>query len=461
MKKNNLSFIILFGFLLMSCALPAHTIAPNPSNPINTVAVLPIYNATNDVEGPRTVRELTEKRVQRWHYNSKPLSEVDQILKDQMGITLGSQLDLTTAQKLGAALGVDGVLYGYLLNFDDITTGIYNEKRVRAGFRLVDTKTGKVVWAGGRGVRNESGAAGSIASSRDDGIGGLKSVPGIAEIPRLDEWEKAGEASDASFMMAMGGKLLDKATGGYLKAETEAMLNKVFGNFPAGRGSGAVPPDPNPVGLPKVAGVAAPPPPTAGNPFLSYMKLGQRDFTSDLVMTSFVKKDNHERVVFGKLAKGGENFRTDIDMTETMKNEAKGAPAGLFKTAAISRGRSKKNVTLYPDLKKYMEHDVVEKDAKEPKITKKKVGEEVVDGRKCDKYQVDVTASDGKTVQGYIWEPKEMKDFIIKSEFEDKDFKQTMELKNVKLVTPPPPLFEIPKDYTLAASFFDLMGEKK
>ncbi|WDT74909.1 MAG: hypothetical protein MPW16_16800 [Candidatus Manganitrophus sp.] len=89
------------------------------------------------------------------------------------------------------------------------------------------------------------------------------------------------------------------------------------------------------------------------------------------------------------------------------------------------------------------------------------MGEEVVDGRKCDKYQVDVTASDGKTFQGYIWEPKEIKDFIVKSEFEDQEFKQTMELKNLKLATPPPPLFEIPKDYTLAAGFLDLMDEKK
>lgn len=459
MKKINLSFLTVFCFLLISCSIPVHTISPNPSNPIRTVAVLPMYNATNDVEGPRVVRELAEKRIQKWHYASKPLNEVDQILKDQMGLTLGSQLELTTPQKLGAALGVDAVLYGYLLNFDDITTGVYNEKRVRAGFRLVDTKTGKVVWAGGRGIRNESGSLGSMASSRDDGIGGLKSVPGISEIPRLEEWEKAGEAADASFMMAVGGKLLEKATGGYLKAETEAMLNKIFGNFPAGRGSGEA----APVALPRVAAAVAPPPPTAGNPFFSYMKLGQRDFTSDLVMTSFMKKDNRQMVMVGKLAKGGENFRTDIDMTEAMKNEAKGAPAGFFKTASISRGKSKKNYTLYPDLKKYMEHEVVEgeKGAKEPKITKKKVGEEVVDGRKCDKYQVDVTASDGKTFQGYIWEPKEIKDFIVKSEFEDQEFKQTMELKNLKLATPPPPLFEIPKDYTLAAGFLDLMDEKK
>ncbi|WDT79623.1 MAG: hypothetical protein MPW14_21220 [Candidatus Manganitrophus sp.] len=63
MKRNKLSFLTVFCFLLISCSIPVHTISPNPSNPIRTVAVLPMYNATNDVEGPRVVRELTEKRI--------------------------------------------------------------------------------------------------------------------------------------------------------------------------------------------------------------------------------------------------------------------------------------------------------------------------------------------------------------------------------------------------------------
>jgi hypothetical protein len=455
MNKGNLSSIIAAGCILTACSIPLQTVAPNPSNPIETVAVLPMYNATNDVGGPQMVRELTEKRIQRWHYTSKPLNEVDQILRDQMGVTLGSQLELTTPEKLGAVLGVDGVLYGYLVDFGDVTTGVYNEKRVRAGFRLVDTKTGKVVWAGGRGVRNSSGTLGSMASGRDEGIEGLKSVKGVAEIPRLKEWDPIGGASDSSFMKAIGGKLLSKATGGYLKPETEAMLDRIFGDFPAGRGTGEV----APVKFPQVA---APPPPTV-SPYMGYMRMGKRDFTSDLVMTSVFKKQNREMVIHGKLAKGGENFRTDIDMSRAMEEQSKGMPAGLNKTATIWQGKNKtqKNYTLYPDLKKYMENRVVENESDEPKMTKKKLGEEVVDGHKCDKYQVEMTATDGKTFQGLIWEAKDLQGFVIKSEFEDGDAKQTMELKNVKLVTPPASLFEVPKDYTVAASFMDLMSEKE
>lgn len=452
MNKGNLFPIILIGFLLTACAMPMMTIPPNPSNPIETVAVLPMYNATNDVVGPKTVRELTEKRIKHWQYTSKPLNEVDMILRDQMGVTLGSQLELTTPQKLGAALGVDGVLYGYLVDFGDVTTGLFNEKRVRAGFRLVDTKTGKVVWAGGRGVRNQSGALEAMASARDEGTDRLNSVQGVAEIPGLKNWESIGGASDTSFKMAMGEKLLMKATGIYLKPETEAMLDRIFNNFPAGRGTGHT----ASVKLPEVS---VPQPPNVGNPFMSYMKAGEKDFTSDLVMTSVFKKENREMVIHGKLAKRGENFRTDIDMSRAMEDQEKGMPSGLYKTTMISQGKTRKNYTLYPDLKKYMDIKVIEDDAEEPKVTRKKLGEEVVDGHKCDKYQVELTDTDGKPFQGLIWEAKDLDGFVIRTEFEDGSSRQTMELKNVKLVTPPASLFEVPKDYTLSAGFLDLMSE--
>ena len=243
--------VILLGISISGCSLPTttRTIPPDPSNPVYTVAVLPIYNATNDVGAPQMVRELADKHVQgRGHYSVKPLSEVNQTLRDQMGITLGSQMDMTTPQQLGATLGVDGVLYGYLLNFDDMTTGVYNEKKVRAGFKLVDTKTGTVVWASGHGVKSTTGSGllGAVASvSRDSKdsavVESFNSIPGMGEIPRLSEWHHYSSRQETSItesaVLSLGGKLLGKATGTHLKAETETMLDLIFANFPAGRGS--------------------------------------------------------------------------------------------------------------------------------------------------------------------------------------------------------------------------------
>ena len=221
-------------------------ISPNMANPVYTVAVLPFYNATNDVGGPAMVRELFAERLGRWHYSSLPLKEVDLRLRDSFGITLGSQLELTTAAELGAELGVDGLFYGYLLDFNHITTGVYNEKKVRAGFKLIDVKTGAVVWSGGLGVK-------SLLTGGDIGTGILvfkelkgvdddffRTIKGLGDIPGLNRWHimlaaELKSPADAA-IVSLSEQLITKAFGVHLKPETVMMLNRVMKNLPAGPG---------------------------------------------------------------------------------------------------------------------------------------------------------------------------------------------------------------------------------
>lgn len=252
MKRFYLFLLISTVMLFSSCTMPIKvtTAPPDASNPIYTVALLPVYNASNDVSAPQTLRNMAERHVQRrGHYSVKPLNETDQILRDQMGITLGSQLDMTTPQQLGAALGVDGVLYGYLLNFDDIITGVINEKKVRAAFRLIDVKTGNVVWAAGQGVKSISSGGGllgnvvsSSRNSSDNDSSSFSTIPGIREIPRVGNWHLYSSRQESSIgesaVSSLGEKLVGKATGTYLKAESETMLQMIFADFPVGHGSG-------------------------------------------------------------------------------------------------------------------------------------------------------------------------------------------------------------------------------
>lgn len=195
------------------------------------------------------VREEFNKRIQNINYLIKPLSEVDRVLMDQMGITLGSQLEMTNPKQLGEILGVDGVVYGYLLNFDDITTGVYNAKRVRAGFKLVDTKTGVVMWADGHGVKSllagsDVGTGITLLKEAQDSKEGLdyyKAIEGLNEIPGLKNWQiiRAGgtkKVGDAA-ALALGEKLLTKALKIHLRLESDTMLNSIVKGFPAGPGS--------------------------------------------------------------------------------------------------------------------------------------------------------------------------------------------------------------------------------
>lgn len=461
------AFLFIMLSVLTACTLPS-MIPPNPANPVRRVAVLPMYNATNDVDGPAMVRGLIAEKVGKWHYQTQPIGETDQILRDQMGITLGSQLELTDAKTLAKTLGVDGVVYSYLLNFETVTTGVYNVKKVRAGLKLVDAKTGGTVWARGLGVKSEltsEGAAGkglsALQAAREarEGMEPFKSVQGLGEVPGVSEWRlishQEGEDMGKAAMFSLGEKLAGKIMGTHLKHESTTLLNMIFADFPPGPGAAMAAAYVLPA-IPafEMKGMTVP----------AYMDFGDRDFSSDLVMTTLFRKDNKEFVVRGRLAKRGENFRSDLDMTEAMKAESKEdreAAARLLKWTFIEREKEMKSYTLYPEVKKYLEVTLTPSEMERPKVVKERLGEETVDGKRCVKYRVTITEKGGPAHEGLIWEARDFANFIIRSEFEEKDYRHVMELKNLRLVSPPPSLFQIPRDYVRAGSFVEVFATEE
>lgn len=245
---RRLLFLSGLAFFLASCTAHLPRYAPDFSNPVYTVAVLPFYNATNDVGGAMALREDFQKRLQNRHYKFMPLKEVDEILLNRMGITLGDQLELADAAELGKVLGVDGLVYGFVLNFDDITTGVYNVKKVRAGFKLVDARTGQTVWTGGKGVKTviaggKAGAGISVLKEAmdDDRFAHFGAIKGLEEIQGLRDWHiiRAGatkKIEDAA-MLSLGEKLITKAFGVHLWLESNTMMDLVMRGFPSGPGA--------------------------------------------------------------------------------------------------------------------------------------------------------------------------------------------------------------------------------
>ncbi len=238
-------FCLAFALLLLvGCA--GNGLSPNRANPVYKVAVLPFYNVTNDVDGPEMVRGLFASRLGRRHYSSLPLKEVDRKLSQEFGITLGSQLELTTASELGEVLGVDALFYGYLLDFNHITTGVFNEKKVRAGFKFVDAKSGTVLWSGGLGVKSVL-TGGHIGTGililkelkgLDDDF--FTTIKGLGDIPGLDRWHimQAAEFESpvGAAVVSLGEQFVTKALGIHLKPETVKMLDRVMKNLPVGPG---------------------------------------------------------------------------------------------------------------------------------------------------------------------------------------------------------------------------------
>jgi len=237
--NSRVSAIALYMLLLSACAtVPPNK--PNPANPIRTVAVLPMTNNTNDVDGPFVLRTLLAARLEGYFYTVKPLEETDLILKDQMGVTLGSQLDMATTAQLCEKLGTDAIILGSLEDFSQKITGIYNNKRVRLRVMLDSCKTGSTIWKNGIGVKRESladdnmlkkvpglGSAITAVAVASSVISGL-SDKGDAGLPKFRNeeiktpWQDISEdnsTAELNLLFGIGGKIVNKVAGNHLLSE--------------------------------------------------------------------------------------------------------------------------------------------------------------------------------------------------------------------------------------------------
>ena len=109
------------------------------------VAVLPMSNESNDLDGPIFLRKLLNEGMAERGFQELPTEAIDAQLKIQ-GFTDGGQLRAATPQKIGEWTGADTLLYSKIENFDYINVGFYAQRRVKISAKLVDARTGERLW---------------------------------------------------------------------------------------------------------------------------------------------------------------------------------------------------------------------------------------------------------------------------------------------------------------------------
>lgn len=247
--KRSAVVLLATAFLLIQGCSGLMAIPANPSNPIKTVAILPMVNETIDVEAPQKIRTAFIERLGKYHYQIQPLTKTDQLLNGQLGISLGKQLDLATAQQLGEKLGVDGVFYGYLVNFDKVTTGVYNHNKVQIGWKLVSTRTGEIMWGQGAAIKSSSGLAGGLGAIEQFKQQAVPKMPTaqnpVEEMPGLGQWRvMEAQRTGGNIGEALIGSLVVSAMEGILKMKMKAEVNyahdMIFTRMLVGPGAGTI-----------------------------------------------------------------------------------------------------------------------------------------------------------------------------------------------------------------------------
>ncbi len=247
LKRAIFIILLLVIVSLSGCSMRGAGFTPNPANPTRTIAVLPMYNVTTSLDGAEFVREKFTKELGKRHYAVMETAKVNSILQEQTGISLGSQLEMTSPEVLGEILGVDALIYGYLLDFDDVILGLYNARVVRAGFKMVDASTGEVLWSNGKGIKfiivaGDLGLVAGIGKEIVDTTGGfddLDKIHGLEGIGGLNDWSTVPivteKIKDAA-ILTLGSLVAGKVLGVHLHHEASLMVKEVVRGLPIGPG---------------------------------------------------------------------------------------------------------------------------------------------------------------------------------------------------------------------------------
>lgn len=151
--KVKLLFITFLLFSVFGCGHSYNRFFvgwPEGIQRMKSVAVMPFENLTAFPNAGEIVSELfTSELYSSGKFKVLESEQIKRVL-DEKGIELPKVIDRSFAQEIGSVLGVDGVFIGSVSEYwYRVRMEETREEEPAVGFnvRLIDTKTGAVVWA--------------------------------------------------------------------------------------------------------------------------------------------------------------------------------------------------------------------------------------------------------------------------------------------------------------------------
>ncbi len=167
---------------LVGCA-PSQVYISNQFTSARKVAVLPMVNESNDLDGPIFVRNLIHNQLESRGFQVLPINQVDAQLKEN-GFSDGGQLKAAKAQDLGQYTGADTLFYSALEDFNYINVGFYWQRHVKISAKLVDVKTGERLWEAERDWATREVVANTEQAKRQFAVQlAVKAVEKLAHVP--------------------------------------------------------------------------------------------------------------------------------------------------------------------------------------------------------------------------------------------------------------------------------------
>jgi hypothetical protein len=158
------SFLVMTG-----CATkvpPFDYTAYKESRP-RSILVLPPVNNTPEVQASYSVLSYATRPLAEAGYYVMPVTLVAEAFKEN-GMTQAADMHATSADKLQKIFGADAALYITIGKYGTVYQVISSASVVSAEAKLVDLKTGKLLWTGSASASSEEGQ-----SQQQGGLAGL------------------------------------------------------------------------------------------------------------------------------------------------------------------------------------------------------------------------------------------------------------------------------------------------
>ncbi len=161
--KNIRSLLLAGLFMLaMGCAVtPYNYSALNEAKP-RSIVVIPPVNSSVEVDAPYIYLSTISKPLAEKGYYVFPVSVIDNFLKEN-GLPTPAEMNSISLDKIRENIGADAVLYVEIIDWGQKYNVLSSNAVVRAKLRLIDTRTGSLLWdAEAHAIQEGSGSGGGI-----------------------------------------------------------------------------------------------------------------------------------------------------------------------------------------------------------------------------------------------------------------------------------------------------------
>jgi hypothetical protein len=152
---------VMVSLVLAGCATKPYDYTNYRQYPPRSILVLPPLNESTDVKATYSYLSTVTQPVAEMGYYVFPVAIVDQLLKEN-GMPTAGEMHQVPLTKVAEITGADAVLFVTVKKYGSKYQVINSSTIVQAYAKLVDTKTGILLWEGTATAQQNSGGSGNI-----------------------------------------------------------------------------------------------------------------------------------------------------------------------------------------------------------------------------------------------------------------------------------------------------------